>query len=214
MINNTSANPDYKKITQESYDNTAEEYSGNTQKLGTELKAQSFLSVLKPDSHILDLGCGPGRDANYFISKGYEVTGVDISSKMVEIAKRAAPEATFVVSDIEGFSYSENTYDAVWASASLLHIPKSDFASVLTKIRQCLKPKGIFYLSMKKGQGEELKPDMRYGGQEKFWNYVEEEELVELVKTQGFQILEHTTYEQSTNYQTHPWIALLCKKSM
>ncbi len=203
----------YREITRNSYDETADAYQANTEKLGPEVKARQFLSFLKGPSKILDLGCGPGRDAKYFVAMGHEVTGIDISPKMIEIAKASVPKAQFLVSDIEGFDPGDGAFDAIWASASLLHVPKKLFAKTLAKIRMSLKPEGIFYVSMKKGSGEELAADARYGGVEKFWNYVQEEELAEKLIGQGFQILEKATHEASTSYQTHPWISVICKKA-
>lgn len=203
-----------KEITRNSYDATAIEYQANTLKLHPEIeiKVQCFLSHLSSKSKILDLGCGPGRDAKYFVQMGYSVVGIDLSSKMIDIAQASIPEAEFLVADIENFSFVEKTFDAVWASASLLHVPKQTLPQIIDKIHNCLKTNGIFYLSMKKGTGEEFKPDHRFGGVKKFWAFVEEAELVSILETCGFQILEQDTHDKLTAYQTHPWISVICKK--
>lgn len=212
MCESLLAEPDYREITRRSYDATAKEYQANTVKLQPEVKTQAFLSYLSPNSQILDLGCGPGRDAKYFIEKGYRVVGIDISPQMVTMACALVPEAQFIVSDIESLDTGAESFDAVWASASLLHVSKQEMPGVLAKIHRTLKPSGVFYVSMKKGVGEEIKADQRYGGVEKFWNYVDEAELVDLLIAQGFQILEQDTHDKSTSYQTHPWISVICQK--
>lgn len=207
-----SEEQDYREITRQSYDVTAFEYQENTLKLKTEAKAEKFLSYLSSKSYILDLGCGPGKDAEYFIGKGHKLIGVDISPQMIQLARESVPQADFVVSDIESLSLKDDSLDAIWASASLLHVSKQAMPNVLTNLRRMLKPGGIFYISMKKGAGEEFTPDERYGGVKKFWNYVNEEELVNLLEGQGFQILNLETLEKSTAYQTHPWIAVVGRK--
>lgn len=202
----------YKDITRNSYDQTASQYQANTDKLQPETKCEPFLSHLQQAAHILDLGCGPGRDSKYFAELGYNVTGIDFSPNMIEMAKALVPSATFLVADIENLTFNNDTFDAVWASASLLHVPKQKLPNVIQKIYACLKAQGIFYVSMKKGAGEDLKSDTRYGGVEKFWTFINENELKELLETSGFQILSQETHDISTTYQTNPWIAVICQK--
>jgi ubiquinone/menaquinone biosynthesis C-methylase UbiE len=202
----------YREVTRQSYDQTALEYQENSLKMQPEVKAKVFLSYLVPDSKILDLGCGPGRDTKFFVDKGYKVIGVDISPQMIALARNSVPQANFLVSDIESLKLKDESINAIWASASLLHVSKKAMSGVVENLYRTLKPGGIFYVSMKKGSGEELQADDRYGGVEKFWNYVSEDELTQLLVEQGFQILETDTHAKSTSYQTHPWISVICKK--
>lgn len=213
MCESVFAEQDYRDVTRRSYDETAVQYQENNAKLQPEVKAKAFLSYLAPNSKILDLGCGPGRDAKFFVERGHKVVGVDISSQMVALARVSVPTAEFIISDIESLNLTPESVDAIWASSSLLHVSKQAMPGVLANIYRSLKPGGIFYVSMKKGTGEELKADLRYGGVEKFWNYVDEVELIKLLTNQGFQILEQETHEKSTSYQTHPWISVISQKA-
>lgn len=209
-----SSELDYREITRRSYDATASSYQDNTLKIEPEVKMADFLSHLTPGATILDLGCGPGRDAAYFVSKNYRVIGIDISPQMIALAKKSVPQASFIISDIESLNLKNNSVDAIWASASLLHVSKQAMPGVLDSLYRTLKPGGILYVSMKKGSGEEITADPRYGGVEKFWNYTTEEELANLLTHHGFQILQQNTHAKSTSYQTHPWISILSKKSL
>lgn len=210
MCGRLSIEQDYREVNRRSYDATASEYQQNTEKLQPEMKIQAFLSYLPPNSQVLDLGCGPGRDAKYFVEKGHRVLGIDISSQMIAMARASVPEAEFLVSDIESLNLAAESLDAIWASASLLHVPKQTMPSVLAMLYHALKPASVFYVSMKKGVGEVMEADQRYGGVEKFWNYVDESELIGLLEAWGFQILEQETHEQSVSYQTHPSISVIC----
>ncbi len=202
----------YREITRKSYDSTAAAYQAHTLKLQPEAKVKAFLSYLLPNSRILDLGCGPGRDSKYFVEQGHKVVGADISAHMIDLAREVVSQAEFIVSDIESLVLEKESFDAVWASASLLHVSKQAMPGVLTNLYRSLKPGGIFYVSMKKGMGEELKADERYGGVEKFWNYVNENELVDLLIKHGFRIVAKDINEIDSLYQTHPWISVICKK--
>ena len=70
---------------------------------------------LPPGSHVLDIGCGTGRHAIELAKRGYQVTGVDISSGMLAEAEKAAKEAgtrvTLVHADATKFTSSES-FDA------------------------------------------------------------------------------------------------------
>lgn len=202
----------YKDITRQSYDSTAVEYNENTVRLHPKQRAASFLSYLAPNAAILDVGCGPGRDAKYLAKCGFQVTGFDLSPHMIELARREVPDANFLVMDIEKMAFQEGQFDAIWSSASLLHIPKNKLPHVLQRLHHFLRTDGVLYLSVKKGMGEILEADQRYDGVEKFWSYFQEEELIEYLKDAGFVILENHLYEKSATHQTHPWIAIICKK--
>lgn len=211
---NIYADEDSKEITRRSYNITAREYQKNNLKMQPGVKAQEFLHFLSPNSQILDLGCGPGRDARFFVERGFQVVGVDISDNMIELACNSVPEATFLVGDIEEIDFASESFNGIWASASLIHVSKGKMPIVLEKLYHILKPGGIFYVSMKMGSGEGITPDERYGGVEKFWNYVSESELLDLLTTQNFQILHTNIHEKSTSYQTHSWLSVICSKPL
>ncbi|MCC6323403.1 class I SAM-dependent methyltransferase [Candidatus Nomurabacteria bacterium] len=102
-----------------SYQNTIDVY--NT--LGKKYLADSlkiippqrdfFISLLPKGAHILDVGCGGGRDAKYFIKKGFKVTGIDMSSVLINIAKKEVPKASFKEMDILKLDFPINSFDAV-----------------------------------------------------------------------------------------------------
>lgn len=78
-----------------------------------------FLSFLPAKAKILDFGCGSGRDTKYFIDNGYEVDAMDGSK---ELCKAATKYTGIQVHHMlfEDFNAS-NTYDGIWACASILH---------------------------------------------------------------------------------------------
>ncbi len=112
------------------------------------------------ESAILDAGCGSGRDSKIFLERGYKVSAFDGSEEMVKLASEhtglKVRHLTFDKMDYE------SEFDAVWANASLLHIPRMKLLPVFEAITKALKKNGMFYASFKVGQGEGLAEDGRY----------------------------------------------------
>jgi len=203
---------DFEKITIDSYDQTVDEYIKNVDDLHPEKESKKFLSYLGKDSLILDLGCGYGRDARIFADKGIKVIGIDLSKKMIDAASNRVKNAEFHVMDIRKLKFDDKQFDGVWASASFLHILKKDILKGLQEVHRVLKDKGIFYISLKQGEGEILKPDKRYGDVQKFWSFFQKKEIENEIKKSGFDIVESYVEEQECSYATNPWIHLFCRK--
>ena len=118
-----------------------------------------FEIYLKSGDKILDLGCGSGRDSKYFLSKGYDVVSVDGSIEICRLAEK------YIGKYVRNIFFDEldyvNEFDAVWASASLLHVDSKEMKDVLYRIKSALKKNGLMYASWKYGQGEKV-DSLRY----------------------------------------------------
>lgn len=193
------------------YESSATSYAAKVESLHPYKEADRFLSMIPPNGKIIDIGCGSGRDAKVFSERGYEVTGIDFSSKMIEVAQEKAPQADFHVMDMRFLNF-DPIFDGAWANASLLHLSKNEFLHVLEKIFQCLKPNGLFFIKLKKGISEGLELDARYNNLEKFYSYHDEQELREVLLAVGFTILDLFVTENESSYQTHPYIHAFCRK--
>ena len=142
-----------------------------------------FLSYIIKDSHILDLGCGIGRDSKYFIDKGYHVISVDGSNEMCKIASE------LLKTDVEQINFLDINYkeefDGVFACASLLHLSNEDLLVVLKKISNALKKNGILYTCFKYGNGTRIDNGRFYNdmNEEKFINILNNVEDLKILKT-------------------------------
>ena len=111
-----------------------------------------FLKHLTPGAHILDLGCGSGRDSKAFREMGFEVTSVDGVAEIASWASKFMGHPVAVKS-FQQIDYREE-FDGVWASASLLHCPRAQIHDVMSRIAKALKPDGLAYLSFKWGEDD------------------------------------------------------------
>jgi SAM-dependent methyltransferase len=108
-----------------------------------------LLSRLPPRASILDLGCGTGIPAAQSLAAaGHHVTGIDVSARMVELAKAQVPEGEFFQADMMQARFDDASFDAVVAYFSLLMLPKSDVAIMLGRIGGWLRSGGLLSLGM------------------------------------------------------------------
>jgi 2-polyprenyl-3-methyl-5-hydroxy-6-metoxy-1,4-benzoquinol methylase len=111
-----------------------------------------FLPRVVTGGHILDAGCGAGRDIKMFHNLGFQVTAFDASSELVEFATKysGVDVLNMYFSDVNW----ENTFDGIWACASLLHIPKSQMIDAIRRLILSLKVGGVFFLGYKIGEND------------------------------------------------------------
>jgi SAM-dependent methyltransferase len=138
---------------------------------------QRFLTKLRPGGAILELGCGSGKHSVEMIAAGFAVRPTDGSPEMAAEASRrlGRPVETLRFDELD----EHDRYDAVWASACLLHVPKADLGSVLARIWRALKTDGLFYASFKEGKTDGRDALGRY------YNYPSEEWLKECYRAVG-----------------------------
>jgi trans-aconitate methyltransferase len=101
------------------------------------------IAFLKEKHHALDIGCGSsGRIIDLLKSHGIDVEGLDVSPRMIELAKQRHPDVTFHHADICEWSFHKQ-YDFISAWDSIWHIPLAHHEQVLKKILQGLSPGGV-----------------------------------------------------------------------
>lgn len=134
------------------YDRHAEIFVASTFFLDMRALYNVFVNHVTKGGHILDAGCGSGRDALFFRQQGYLVTAFDSSPAIVSLARRK----TGLPIQQRSFSEVEESivYDGIWACASLLHVSLSQIPETIARLWQALKPGGILYMSFKFGEGE------------------------------------------------------------
>jgi SAM-dependent methyltransferase len=96
---------------------------------------------------VLELGCGAGVPMTATLARGRQVTGIDISATQIALARANVPAATFLLGDLTTLDRPAASADAVVAFYSLTHVPRTDLAPLLGRIRTWLRPGGTFLAS-------------------------------------------------------------------
>lgn len=150
-------------VTRHFYAEKAAIYAADTAGQPVSAYLRQFIAGLAPQARVLELGCGSGRDSAVMLAKGLSVTPTDGTPEMAAqaTASLGRPVAVLAFADL----CDEAAYDAVWANACLLHVPRADLAGILRRIHRALVPGGLFYASYKAGTAEGLD---RFG---RYYNY-------------------------------------------
>lgn len=186
------------------YNTHAAQFADSTFAVDMESLYQPFLALLSANAHILDVGCGSGRDSLAFKNKGYQVAAFDYSEELV----KKATELTGVVIRHQSFYDIDESevYDGIWACASLLHCERERLVEVLQKLVTALKPRGVVYMSFKYGDSDREK-DGRY-----FTDLNEEQAVGVLAQLDSVELLRQWVTEDQRPERDEKWLNLLIKK--
>lgn len=175
-------------IVENGYDEIAEAYYAHRdlEKFNSEL--DKFSKLVPKKGHILDAGCGAGiPTARYLSKKGLKVTGIDISTTMINLAKINVPEGNFKKMDMNNITFPDEMFDGAISVYTLFHIPRKNHLQIFKKFFDILKPGGVLLINSGAGSGSEGMSN--FFGVPMFWSNWSTEKTLELVKQAGFSIL-------------------------
>ncbi len=146
---------DMQRLTRQYYADHAISYANSTYQVDMKELYQIFIDNL-PDSnqHILDIGCGSGRDAAHFANLGYKVMAIDGSQTLVDWAESHYNEQVewqCMTFEQTPFQVWYKRFTGIWACASLLHVPYVELPFLFNNLLNTLKDNGVFYASFKYG---------------------------------------------------------------
>jgi ubiquinone/menaquinone biosynthesis C-methylase UbiE len=81
------------------------------------------LTQLGTGARVADLGCGSGVFTNILAQRGFDAQGIDISPKLIELARKKYSKLTFMEGDVEALPYADNSLDGVLLSGIVHHFP-------------------------------------------------------------------------------------------
>ncbi len=170
------------------YDAIAEVYTAQRDQFSSMRYLDALVSRLTVGAKVLDLGCGAGLPVDrYLLQRGFQVTGVDLSSRQIELAKLANPAVTYAVRDMLEVAPGEFAVDAVASFYAIFHTPRELHAGLLQTLRSFLQPGGLLLITMGATDWEGTEPD--FHGVEMFWSHYDAVTNRRLVEEAGFRVL-------------------------
>ena len=139
------------------YDQNAESFTDATLSMKPSPLLLHFAQDLAPGARVLDAGCGAGRDTKWLIAQGFKVGAFDISQKMVEATHATTGgQVNPRRLDFRDYNDAPASWDAIWALASILHLPRENVPDTLARLLASLTPYGKLTFAVKHGIGEKL----------------------------------------------------------
>ena len=175
---NTKINP---------YDEICPQWDEYRKKTSVNKCIADFSRRLKPNSSILDVGCGTGYPIDFFLSeRGFRITGIDSSAKMIEKAASLKLKNTeYHVAELFGFR-TEEKFDAIIAFDCLWHICHDKQKYIYGTIASLIKKGGYFIFTHGKKDGEIYGEMM---GQTFYYSALDAEEVKKILISEGFEII-------------------------
>ena len=155
---------------------------------------------------ILDLGCGPGRDLARIAATGNTVVGLDGSDAFVQMA-RAATGVEVLHQNFVALDLPPARFDGIFANASMQHVPGDALPDVLRRLHDTLKPRGVLFASIPRGDDQEGWNGARYSrfhGIDGWRRFLE---------TAGFVELEHYYRPVDRPFDEQRWLASAWRRS-
>ncbi len=141
-------NNELRSALRQAYDGQAARRNASPKQAWKQSERQAFLSLLQQEGKqtLLELGSGTGQDAAFFQDEGLAVTCIDLSPEMVRFCQEKG--LTAHVMDFGALDFPADSFDAVYALNSLLHLPKAELPGVLRNVHTVLAADGLFFLGV------------------------------------------------------------------
>jgi ubiquinone/menaquinone biosynthesis C-methylase UbiE len=167
--------------------------------------AHLMIQQLGASAHLLDIGCGTGRDMAWFEHHGLHITGIDLATNMLRFAQQRTA-GSLIQGSMQYLPFRSASFDGAWCCASLLHIPKLELPTVLQEIRRVVRQQGLVMISMQEGDGEEWSGGY-VDGVTRFFARYQADELLALVQANGLSVIDDTREPG----KRRTWLTLLCR---
>lgn len=176
-----------------------------TVRAGYNAIATAYLATRKPDSEdvrlldelvqrlpegarVLDAGCGAGVPVAQYLSRYFDVVGVDFAEAQLQLARQLVPKAQFVCQDLTELSFPDAAFDAICSYYAIIHIPRKEHEAILNDFYRLLKPSGLALLCL---GADDLEEDIveDYLGARMYWSHYDAATNLGLIKACGFELI-------------------------
>lgn len=161
--------------------------------------------LINSNPAILEIGCGPGSITKYLLNKrpDFKIKAIDISPKMIELAKANNPNATFKVMDSRKIDSLATTFDGVICGFCLPYLSAADCSKLIKDISNLLSKNGIVYLSFVEGDYKNSGYQTAGTGDRVYFYYHSVESITKELKGNNFSTinLSHKQYTKSNGVE-------------
>ena len=190
------------------FDKFAEQYADLTFQNILQYELNNFISLLPKNARILDVGCGSGKDVQYFMDYGFQAVGIDASENMIKEAKKKVADGDFKIMNLLSLDFPKESFDAAWVLDTVSFIDKADMPKFLSSLYDVLKNSAVIFISARQGVGETEIEYEKLGNSKINIAFFYQEEMEELLGKNGFEILNLFTQDG----EEFTWINVYARK--
>ncbi len=179
------------KIVAMGYDEMAADYGNwalRHERHDREKYTNLLFEHLAEGAELLELGCGPGDPTTKTLAQRYRVTANDISESCLALARKNAPTAKFVLSNMTKLEFAPASFDAVVAYYAFHHVPRNSYEPLIRNIAQWLRPGGLFMAAFYPYDVDNLVTEDWHGAT-MYWSSFAEEPTLRLIAECGLEVV-------------------------
>jgi SAM-dependent methyltransferase len=173
------------------YDEVAVDYLADRTMDGGDIRAlDDLVRRLTPGARVLDAGCGAGLPVTRrLVDAGLATVGLDFSIEQLRLARELVPETGLVQGDLAHLPFPTASFDAVVSFYAVIHVPRSEHASVFVDVRRVLRPGGWALLCLGAGDLPEDHDPESWLGAPMYWSHFDAATNLELLRDAGLEIV-------------------------
>jgi ubiquinone/menaquinone biosynthesis C-methylase UbiE len=206
------------------YDTVAQDY---IEFVGTEISSATespvdqsllvaFVELIKR-GHVLrvaDLGCGSGRVAAFMASYGLDAIGVDVSQRMLAVARAAHPHISFEEGRLDALPIETGVLGGAVCWYSIIYTPPDRLGDAFAELTRVLMPGGHLLLAFQAGEGEPVHRTGAYGTNLSLTTYRHSvEEVARQLVDAGFRVSAKTVREPELEHETTPQALVFAQRN-
>lgn len=155
--------------------------------------------ITAKNADILDIACGPGNITKYVLDRNpdYNMLGIDLSSKMLDLAQINNPTAQFQLMDCKEINKIEKRFDGIMCGFCLPYLTREEAIELIANTSEILKPNGVFYLSTMEDDYAKSGLIISSLGDQVYLNYHQADYLTKAFEENNFEIIDMKRFKST-----------------
>ncbi|ELZ89255.1 class I SAM-dependent methyltransferase [Haloferax sulfurifontis] len=178
---------DQRRAVRDAYDSLADDYLDQRSDDAPAV-LDELADALDSGARVLDAGCGQGTPVTDALAADFDVVGVDFSREQLHLARQDVPAARFAQGDMTALPVRSDSFDAVCAFYSVIHVPIAEHERVFAEFARVLRPGGTLLSTVGGEAWSGANPDWLDSGVEMRWSFPDIEETYETLDAAGFAV--------------------------